>query len=361
MGTFAIVCGGTGGHLSPGIATAQELTQRGHRCVLIVSQKAVDKDLVAAYPEFEYFPFPGVGFSLTPWRGTQFVYLQWKNFFRALQILKQLKADAVIGFGGFLMGGILLAAWWRHLPIFLHEANRVPGKAIRFLKFLADRIYLPEGVPFKARNSDQVKRCGFPLRKEFRPLPKTEARRILKLPPDSHILLVMGGSQGARTLTQWVVENAEPLGRRGFYILCLTGTGDRRKDLGNVTFIPFTHRVNILLCAADLVVSRAGAGSIAELIQCTVPSILIPLPHSADHHQYANAKTVEDEGGCVLLEQKDLSHLAEEVGGRLTDSAWLTLTRHRLAQLRCPDVVQRMVDDMEALLNHGKFHKFKKK
>ncbi len=359
MSTFIIACGGTGGHLSPGIATAQELTLRGHKCILIVSQKQIDEKLIQSYPDLEFFKFPGIGFSLRPWRWPSFILHQIQNFTKALKLIKETKAEAIIGFGGFLTTGIVFAGFLLSRPCILHEANHIPGKAVRLLHSIATRVYLPEGVEFKSRKTNKVKHCGFPIRKEVQKILQSEARQKLRLAPNQPVILVIGGSQGAKVFNQWVIENFEELGKIGINVLCVTGIGkgsegkiEEKHPNGTITqvhFIPFYSRMNELFCAADIVIGRSGAGTIAELIQCETPSILVPYPSAADNHQYANALSLEKRGGCVVLPQKDIKTLTQEALKMLSNSELLSQMRYNLKQLKRYDAAEFMVSDIELL------------
>ena len=170
---FLIACGGTGGHLSPGIAVAQELTARGHRCKLLISEKRVDKTLCGSYPELEFIPLPGIGFSKKLSNLPRCLWAAFKNIVQSFRLLRQSKADAVIGFGGFTNVGIILAAKFLRKPCFLHEANRIPGRAVRTLGRWATTVYVPE--IFQKQQHLRMKVCGFPIRREFQKLDKAVA------------------------------------------------------------------------------------------------------------------------------------------------------------------------------------------
>ena len=458
---FLIACGGTGGHLSPGIAVAQELTARGHRCKLLISEKRVDKTLCRTYPELTFIPLSGVGFSKKLSKLPRCLLAAFKNIFQSFRLLRRTKANAVIGFGGFTNVGIVLASFALRKPCFLHEANRIPGRAIRTLGRLATTVYVPE--IFQKQQHLCMKVCGFPIRQEFQKLEKTIAKQHLSFNPKKLLLVVVGGSQGARVLTQWARQHAEDFKRQNLQLLCLTGVrnndedasgienvlnsasgisekcgdragqrtkavasptkpetdhdgaiqkpavipeggngawrnetvafeinfsgtaGDKSKTFGfrtehiankgtpsvlsrassssafqsdrpedpAVRFIPFCHQMHLVYSAADLVIGRAGAGTIAELTVCETPSILIPLPTSADGHQRANARAFEQQGGCVCLEQYDLSKLLGKAYELLSNKEKREAISERLRELHPEDATQVMVTDIERTLRVG--------
>lgn len=359
MNTFILACGGTGGHLSPGISLAEELTARGHRCVLIISKKKVDSRLIQKYPHLIFERFPGKGFSKNPLSFLLFLIQQIQCLAIALRLLKKEKPCAVITFGGFIAAGIGLASWLYRCPLALHEANRSPGKATRLLSRLVNRIYLPEGVTLRGISLKQIRYLGYPLRREIHMTSKIAARRKLEIYTQGKLIVVLGGSQGAEMLNKWVTQHFDTLARDGISIYCLTGQNkgepgvfEHRSPSGQtacIYYVPFTDQMSVVLSASDLVISRAGAGSIAEMIRCQTPSILIPYPHAADKHQHANAYFLERQGAAIVIEENNLDHLCEEVCELIFNDWLLERITHNLHAINRLDTTNRLVDDLEKL------------
>jgi len=357
MSTFILSCGGTGGHLSPGIALAQELIERGHTCCLLISQKEVDSRLMQGYPELEYMRMPGVAFSTKPWKFLKFLYCQIKALFLAFRILMMRRPHAIIGFGGFVTPAMILAGWICRCPRALHEANRIPGKAIRVLSFFANRIYLPEGIGLKSLLPQQIRHYGFPVRKEIKKMSKSYARK--KLNVSGKVLLVLGGSQGSMCLNEWVLKHFEILARHGINIYCVTGLKmgahgnyEHKDDNGHMRraiFVPFVDNMSYVLNAADLVVARAGAGSIAEFIHTRTPSILIPYPYAAFNHQQANASFLERCGGALVVSQKNIDTLLKEVLDCIFNDALLHKMQDNLSSIDRLNARVVISNDLEAL------------
>ncbi len=360
MSDFLISCGGTGGHLSPGIALAQCLIERGHQSHLLISKKDVDSLLVSAYPQLDFVRSPGAGFS---WKPIQFLKFNWQQiraFKFAMDILQEKKPDAVIGFGGFLTVGVVIAGFLKGIPVILHEANRKPGRAIRLLSGFARRIYLPEGLRIRNLPPETIRHAGYPVRKEIKPLPRDAARKRLGIEVPGKLLLVLGGSQGALALNRWVKESFPKLAEQGISVLCVTGlikesrgsVEHKAKDgqIARAIFMPFTTQMADVLSCADLVVSRAGAGSIAEFIRCRLPAFLVPYPFATDDHQTANASFLEQQGGCVVIPQKDISALTDEVIETIYNDWLLSQLKANLERLDRNNSTDSMAADLEGIV-----------
>jgi UDP-N-acetylglucosamine--N-acetylmuramyl-(pentapeptide) pyrophosphoryl-undecaprenol N-acetylglucosamine transferase len=366
MSTFAISCGGTGGHLSPGIALAERLTADGHRCRLLISQKSVDKRLISKYPLLEFVPTPGAAFGTSPAAFTRFVITQFAGFVFALNFLQQNRPDVIVGFGGFMTVGITLAGYLRGIPVVLHEANRRPGRAVRMLSGFARRIYLPPGVRLRGLPPQTLRHCGFPVRQEIRVLPREVARRKLGLPISGRVLLVLGGSQGARTFNDWLGQHFSEIAARGISVICVTGLGngsegtlecaDAEGQRRVARFLPFCDEMASLLSCADLAVSRAGAGSLAEFVRCRLPAVLVPYPHAADNHQWENARFFEQQGGGLALDQQQMDRLLAEVLELIHNTFLLETFRHNLERLEYSNSLDVLLRDLEELATED--HRF---
>jgi UDP-N-acetylglucosamine--N-acetylmuramyl-(pentapeptide) pyrophosphoryl-undecaprenol N-acetylglucosamine transferase len=359
-----IACGGTGGHLAPGIAVAEVLQERGHTCLLLISHKQVDSALVEKYEYLDFVKTPGRAFSGGLMQRLAFVGSMVSGFFASRRMLREEKPDLVLLFGGFLSIGLGLASQLKGIPVALHEANCRPGRAVRLIKHLATRIYLPEGLRLRGIPPGRIRYFGYPVRQEIKHSLKADAWKRLGIKVPNKLLVVIGGSQGAAALNNWVTHNFEILAKAGISLYCVTGLGNsststihevgRGGDNITATLVPFSSQMGDVISAADLVVSRAGAGSIAEITRCRAPAILVPYPYAADDHQQANALAHEQHGAGILLPQDRLDELTAEVIDLMFNDWLLAKFKSNLERLDRFDSSERIASDLLALCDANK-------
>jgi UDP-N-acetylglucosamine--N-acetylmuramyl-(pentapeptide) pyrophosphoryl-undecaprenol N-acetylglucosamine transferase len=356
MSRFLISCGGTGGHLSPGISLAEGLKARGHESRLLISMKKVDARLVEKYPHLDFERMPGTGFSWHPAGMARFGASQVSALRHCLGVVRAFRPDVVVGFGGFTSAPAAIAGRMRGIPVALHEANRSRGR-------LAGRVYLPLGIRIPGVRAAATRHAGLPVRREIVRVPAAPARQALGLDPSQKTVVVLGGSQGASSLNAWVRSSFGALAQEGIQLYCVTGLGkaapetlvlrSRTGEPVKAVLVPFCDRIGELLSAADLVVTRAGAGTLAELIRCEVPAILIPYPHAASDHQRANAAFFERQGGGLVVEESALGDLNSEVLELVFNDWLLRQFRGNLRRMDRSNSLDLMLEDLEAMARNG--------
>jgi UDP-N-acetylglucosamine--N-acetylmuramyl-(pentapeptide) pyrophosphoryl-undecaprenol N-acetylglucosamine transferase len=307
--SVAIACGGTGGHLFPGIAVAEELIKHGCRVGLLISPKEIDQEAVKLAKEMEIFTLPAVGLQNRNY--FSFGLSFWKSYRAAKGIFRELKPDAVLAMGGFTSAPPILAAKKFRAKRFLHESNTIPGRANRFLARFVDEAFVgfPE-AKFRL-NAKKTSVAGTPVRPQFMEKKESPAS-VPGLEPGIPTVLVVGGSQGASGLNQMILSTLPLLAKKNWQWLHLTGANDFEKVRSGyaaqkvkAVVKPFLAEMDLALGAATVAVSRAGASSLAELAAMRLPTLLVPFPAAADNHQYFNALAFEKSGAAKLLEQKD--------------------------------------------------------
>ena len=308
----AIACGGTGGHLFPGLAVAGQLRHRGCAVTLLVSPKEVDQHAVKSAPGMEIITLPAVGLQ----RGSRLAFFRGfgQSWLAARRHFKVRPPHAVLAMGGFTAAPPVLAGRRLGAKTFLHESNTVPGRANRWLARWVDQVFVGFPQAGTRLHAKETTVTGTPVRPEIRPQDAGACRVALGLDPARPVVLVMGGSQGATGINELILSALPQLAARGprWQWLHLTGPNDLDKmraayaSLGLKALVqPFLQEMEQVLAAATVVVSRAGASSLAEFAALRVPSVLVPFPHAADDHQLHNARAFAETDAAFLLEQKD--------------------------------------------------------
>lgn len=233
---------------------------------------------------------------------------------KACSILREFKPDVLVGTGGYTSAGVALAQWLLGGKVVIHEQNSIPGKTNRMLAKLAKKVFVTfeESVDYFPREKTVV--TGLPVRPEIiAGKDRRAARESFGLDPDKFTLLVFGGSQGARRVNEMVLEAVPQLIAAGIQVLHQTGKKNfedvsaKRPDLSGYVILPYIDDMAGAYSAADLVVSRSGASSIAEITACGVPSVLIPFPYAHADHQTKNAEAVARAGAAIAVAEKGLT------------------------------------------------------
>ena len=353
-----IACGGTGGHLFPGIAVAEVLRRRGHKVVLLISEKEIDALATEGHDDLDFRRLPAVGmgrpFSLQTIR---FLIASWKAYRECRKIVRELNASAVLGMGGFTSTPPIIAGKRMGCRTFIHESNAIPGKANRITARFCDAVLLGLedcAAHFPGRGTKVV---GTPVRSSLLdPVDRENALREFGLSADKRVLLVMGGSQGARAVNRMVCEILGGLDEDGLQVIHITGPADHDevvKAYSEVSLeakvVPFLHRMGHAYAVADLAISRAGGSSLAELTFFGVPSILIPFPYAAEDHQTRNAESFSRRDAAVLAVEGGLTgaKLGKIVSEFLTDSKKLEATATRMRESAVRDAADRICEVIE--------------
>ncbi|MBX7166394.1 MAG: undecaprenyldiphospho-muramoylpentapeptide beta-N-acetylglucosaminyltransferase [Pirellulales bacterium] len=320
-----IAGGGTAGHLFPGLAVAERLRQMRPdvRITFAGAGRPAEKRHVAA-AGFDYLALPCRPRPSSAWGTLRFVTDHWAGYRRALRFLRREQVGCVIGLGGYGSVPAARAAGQRGVPLVLLEQNAVPGRATRWLAQFATVICaaLPQSKS-EFWPAAPVRITGTPIREDFARAGVQRAAWLARRRQEGQLptrrLLVLGGSQGARSLNQFVPRALYKAGAaaQGWRIVHQTGEEDvaeTTRAYGKLairaTVVPFIGSMADALRDVDLVISRAGGSTLAELAALGVPALLVPYPHAADDHQRANADVFVAAGAAQLID-------ARESGGRL--------------------------------------------
>ena len=352
-----IACGGTGGHLFPGLAVAEVLRERGHEVLLFISEKEIDSLAVSNRTEFRFEKLPSIGLP-SPFSPAivRFTQRFTESVMRSRAIYRTFQPDVVLGMGGFTSTAPILAGRLRGIPTFIHESNAIPGKANRLTARMVRAVLLgfKECAPFFPNVGTEV--TGTPIRADLRRIDKATARRNLGLREDLKTLLVMGGSQGATGINQSMIKSLPTLQSEQVQVIHLTGMREERLVADNYQRenIPayvaaFHHSMGDVYSAADLAIARSGAASLSELAAFSLPSILIPFPYAADDHQTRNAEIFSRADAAALVKEADLAGdvLGRKIRELISDPARLHRMSENSGRLAPKNAAALVVDTME--------------
>lgn len=352
---IVIACGGTGGHLFPGIAVAEEWTRRGGEVLLLISEKQIDALATEGYDHLRFekmdsIAMPGLISTKMPGFLIKFV----KSLGQCRRLLKSFGADAVLGMGGFTSTAPLIAGKMAGLPTFIHESNSIPGRANKLNAKFARTVLIGFdrcAAHFAGSNTEVV---GTPLRPSVADKPSREkSEEYFGLKPGKKTIMVMGGSQGARRVNEFVAAALPRIAESDAQVLHISGPIDYEtvkpayeasQNAGVLR--DFCSEIQHAYGAADLAICRSGASTLTELAHYGIPSILIPYPFSADDHQVTNAEIFSVPGAAELWTQDGLTE--EEFADRLLtlikDSEKLSAMGAKMAALAIPDASGRVCD-----------------
>ena len=320
-----IACGGTGGHLFPGIAVAEVLRERGHEVLLFVSEKEIDSLALSTRSQFRFEKLPTIGLpSIYSPAIFGFMRRFLESLSRCRSIYEKFKPQIVLGMGGFTSTAPIVAGRMRGVATLLHESNAIPGKANRLGAKMVRAVLLgfKECAVFFPKVQTEI--TGTPIRNELQRLDRESARLKLGLDANASTILVMGGSQGASGINQLAAKSLPLLREAAVQVIHLTGARDeklvaetyRRERVASFV-APFHHHMEEVYSAADLAIARSGAASLAEIAAFALPTILIPFPYAADDHQTRNAEIFARGGAAFVLKESDVT--PELLAGKIRD------------------------------------------
>lgn len=308
-------------------------------------------------------PFVGLdarGFDRArPWTLVTSSLRTLSSALKAWRLLGATRPDVVVGFGGYVSIPLGLAAVWRRIPLVLHEQNSVPGLANRYLSMFAAAVGVTyPGSRERLAKPDRVTVTGNPVRPRIVEATREEGRRAMGIPADAVLVLAFGGSRGARHLNSALIGATDRiLAREGVWVIHVAGTteaetvraaleaeggeaGGRWRVLGYLDDMPSA------LAAADLVIARAGATSIAEITARGIAAILVPYPYATDDHQTHNAAAVVEAGGAVAVPDSDLDtpRFTDAIDALLEDSEARATMAAASRTIGRPDAARRVAD-----------------
>ena len=353
-----VSAGGTMGHINPALAIIEEFKkhEKDLEVLYIGTHNRMEKDIIPQ-KGIRYEAIEIYGFTKDIKRDIQNVGCIRRAIKRCEEIMKEFKPDVVIGVGGYVTYPVLKVAHKLHIKTFIHEQNSIPGKSNKMIGKYADLI----GVSFESskkyfRTKGRILYTGHPCGASALSVPKKE-KTELGLTKGKKLLTVVAGSLGSGSLNDKMKEFLmEP---HDYEICYITGKGyydGFMKDFkapNNVKVFPFMEELPGLLKISDLVISRAGAGSLSELMALEVPSIIIPSPNVANNHQYFNAKELAQKKCICLLEEKDVTKekILTVVDQMLTDTTKRLRMIHAMHSLDTKNSAEVIYQEIKELIS----------
>lgn len=324
MKTIVIAAGGTGGHLYPAIAVADEIRAQDNkmRIVFIGTSNRIESREVPRHG-YEFYPIEITAPGKSVGKLISFPFMYMKAVNRSLSIIKEMQPCGFMGGGAYLSLPVAAAAKKLKIPTALLEINAVVGRANKILARSADKIFLayPESKnDFDASLHSKIEVTGTPVRPSLANITvhQAEARKHFLIDSDRRTLLVFGGSLGARSLNEAMRTSVTVFIESGLNVIWQTGPtvnfDELKKEFAgvkNLAILPYINEMDKAYASSDLIVSRSGASTLAELATLGKPAILVPYPHAVKNHQEHNARAFQSSGAAEVLLDSELSEKLE--------------------------------------------------
>jgi len=358
---FIISGGGTGGHIFPAVAIANEIRRREPTAEILFVGASGRMEMTRV-PEAGYeivgLDITGLQRRLTP-QNLMFPVRVFRSVRKAGKLLEQFRPDAVVGVGGYASAPVLLAATSRGIPSLIQEQNSYAGLVNKLLARRVSKICVAYDGMEKFFPADKLVLTGNPVRTEITTGSRAEARQFFNLDPSKKTLLVIGGSLGARTLNLATAAALPRLREAGVQLLWQTGKlyyPEAQQQAAayatdHLHALEFIQRMDLAYAAVDVVISRAGALSVSELCLTAKAAVLVPSPNVAEDHQTKNALALVSKGAAVLItDEHAAERLYDETLRLLADPDRQQQLSKRVHELGRPDATKTIVDELFSLL-----------
>lgn len=356
--------GGTGGHIFPALSIAREIHKRNPGISLL---------FVGATGKMEMEKIPATGFPIIglPVEGIHrkhilrniiIIYKLIISMFKAARILKKFRPDLVIGVGGYASGPILAISAFRRIPYVIQEQNSYAGITNRWLGSKASRIFVAYPEMNRYFPESKIILSGNPVREEiiYADVKAAEAYQYFKIVPGEPVILILGGSLGAATINQSVLNHLNLIAGEHVFVLWQTGKlyydqireELHGKDPQNLKFVDFIDRMDLAYKIATVIISRAGAGTISELCCVGKPMILVPSPNVAEDHQTKNARALVKNNAAMMIPDHDaIFSLIPETLKLIKDEEQKSMLAANCKKMALPESTQNIVDEIFKIMH----------
>ena len=353
--------GGTGGHIYPAIAIAQEIKDRMPEVQILYvgTKEGMESKIVPqAGFDFETIDITGINRSSLI-KASKSLAKMPRSFFQGWEVVRAYRPNIVIGTGGYVSFPVVLAATFLDCKTYIHEQNALPGLANRNLARRVDYVMLTFPEAQKHLNAKVIKLTGLPVRKDILNVDAGRARHKLGLQRDKFTLLVFGGSRGAMSINKAMVSALDRLQHEDIQVIWLTGedgfeeikksladTVDLQNMKCNLQIFPYMFNMNEALASSNLAICRAGASTLSELAIMGLPAILVPYPYAAENHQEMNARALLQKNAVIMVidEFLDGDTLYQRVSELISDPQRLKQMSNNMRQQARPHALKDIVD-----------------
>lgn len=353
-----ITAGGTGGHIFPALALISKLKEKDKNVEILYigTTNRMEKDII---------PKEGI-----PYIGIEMKGLNRKNIFKNIDVMKtylkavtkakaeltKFKPDIVIGFGGYISAPVIYAAHKLKIKTIIHEQNSIPGVSNKFLSRYVDKVLVSFKESIKDFPNDKTIYTGNPRSEQIKDIEKID-KTTLGFKKDKALIIIVMGSLGSLTMTKKLKEIIPLFKNKDYQVLLITGKDyyDEYKDIklsSNVKIVPFYNNLIGLMKDTDLIVTRSGASTIAEITSIGLPAIMVPSPYVTNNHQYVNAKSLEDDGACIILKEEDFdkNSLVDLLDKTINDKKKINSMRNALLKRGVTDSATRIYEEIIKLV-----------
>ena len=366
---YFISGGGTGGHIYPAFTIVEKLLNDidTKKIYFIGNKNNLEFEISKNYPDVEFLPvnITGMPRKLTP------AFFKWTiqlitAFFTAKSYLKKYNPDAIFTTGGYVSAPIVLAARAINKPYMIHDCDSVPGLVSKIAAPYAKIVSVAFENSKTILKSNNIIYNGNPVREAFFTVTKEQARNKLNIEQNKTVIFAMGGSQGAKTINNAMIKILKPLsetlnayvilqtGKKNFDEVCaeLDSIYPEYKENKNILVAPYFDEMVYPLKASDVVIARAGSVSLTEILQCNLPSILVPYPYAAQDHQRKNAREMTNKGVSLYLEDADCNenNLLNMISQIITDKQTLNTMRDNISKLTKTNPADEIVKQLKSIM-----------
>ncbi|MCD8416598.1 undecaprenyldiphospho-muramoylpentapeptide beta-N-acetylglucosaminyltransferase [Tenacibaculum finnmarkense genomovar finnmarkense] len=352
--------GGTGGHIYPAIAIANEIKER-YPSAKILFVGASDKMEMQKVPEAGYeikgLWISGIQRKIT-FKNLLFPVKLVHSLWKAQVIIKKFKPDIAIGTGGFASGPTLMVAGKKNIPTLVQEQNSYPGITNKLLSKKAHKICVAYDGLERFFSKDKIIKTGNPVRQDLLNITEktSEGKTFFKLDKTKKTILILGGSLGARKINELIEANLDFFKAQNVQLIWQCGKlyiddYKRYNNLENVQVYAFLNKMDLAYAAADFIISRAGASSVSELCIVGKPTVFIPSPNVSEDHQTKNAKAIVDKNGAILVVEKELTEFSKVLEILLKDTKKQADLSENMKKLALPKATKDIVNQIEKLIN----------